>query len=83
MERDSSSFSTLDSAQEKGLSCVPHQYVIPSLHRPNLAPKDYANVAVIDMAALKNGSPTRSCVIQQIRDACHRLGFFQVSFSSS
>nr|KYP49749.1 Protein SRG1 [Cajanus cajan] len=79
MERgSSSSFSTLDTAQEKGLSCVPQQYVISTLHRPNLAPKEYANVAVIDVAALKNGSATRSRVVQEIRDACRRLGFFQV-----
>lgn len=71
-----SSFSTLESAQEKGVSCVPQSYVIPTLH---LASKD-ARVPVIDMAALKNSSISRSQVIQQIKDACHRWGFFQVSF---
>lgn len=77
---DSSSFCTLDSAQEKGLSCVPQSYVIPSLHRPNLAP-NYANIATIDLAALKNGSSTsRLNVIQELGDACRRFGFFQVSF---
>ncbi|XP_027364356.1 flavanone 3-dioxygenase 3 [Abrus precatorius] len=77
-DESTSSFSTLESAQEKDLSCVPQQYVIPTLHRSNLAPKEYANVAVIDVAALKNGLATRSRAIQQIRDACRRLGFFQV-----
>ncbi|KAJ1389061.1 Oxoglutarate/iron-dependent dioxygenase [Sesbania bispinosa] len=79
MEHDEnpSSFLTLDCAQERGLSCVPQQYVIPTLNRPNLTPK-YANVAVIDMAALRNGTASRSRVIQQIGDACRRLGFFQV-----
>ncbi|TKY53542.1 Leucoanthocyanidin dioxygenase [Spatholobus suberectus] len=61
-------------AQEKDLSCVPQQYVIPTLHRSNLAPKEYANVAVIDVAALKNGSATRYRAFQEIRDACRRLG---------
>lgn len=76
---DPRELSTLDSAQEKGLSCVPQRFVIPTLHRPNLAPKD-ANVAVIDMAALRNGSDSRSRVIQEIGDACRRWGFLQVSF---
>lgn len=77
MESDmSSSGFTMDC----GLSCVPQQYIIPTLHRSNLAPKEYANVAVIDVAALKNGSASRSRAIQQIRDACRHLGFFQVSF---
>ncbi|RDX73191.1 Flavanone 3-dioxygenase 3, partial [Mucuna pruriens] len=67
MERyeSSSSFSTLDSAQEKGLSC----------------PSTMSHVAVIDMAALKNGSATRSGVVQEIRDASRRLGFFQLNGS--
>ncbi|KAK7393158.1 hypothetical protein VNO78_21640 [Psophocarpus tetragonolobus] len=81
MERDasSSSFSKLDSAQEKSLSCVPQQYVIPLLHRPDLLEaKEYANVAVIDVAALKKDSATRFHTIQEIRNVCRRLGFFQV-----
>lgn len=74
-----SSFYTLDNAQEKSISHVPQNFVIPNMHRPNLETK-YANLAVVDMAALKNGSASRSRVIQEIRDSCRRLGFFQVSF---
>jgi hypothetical protein len=77
--QDLNSFYTLDNVQEKSMSCVPQDYVVPTMHRPNLAPQ-YANLAVIDMAALKKGSASRSHVIRQIRDACRRLGFFQVSF---
>lgn len=74
---DLSSFYTLDNAQEKSISHVPQNFVIPSMHRPNLESK-YASLAVVDMAALKNGSASRSRVIQEIRDSCRRLGFFQV-----
>ncbi|KAK7279061.1 hypothetical protein RJT34_24105 [Clitoria ternatea] len=70
MERDANS----SSLEKKGISCVPQQYVIPTLHRPN----EYANVAVIDVAALNHASPNRSRLVQQIRDACRRLGFFQI-----
>ncbi|KAF7811457.1 flavanone 3-dioxygenase 3 [Senna tora] len=67
---------------EKGSECniVPECYVIPSASscRPNLKPQ-VADVAVIDMDALRNGSPTtRSSVIRDIGHACRRLGFFQV-----
>lgn len=82
MERDeenSSSFSTGNSAQERGLSYVPQCYVVPTMHRPSLALKD-AGVPVIDMAELRNGSAAKSRVIQEIKEACSRLGFFQVSF---
>lgn len=74
-----SSFYTLDNAQEKSISHVPQNFVIPNMHRPNLETK-YASLAVVDMAALKNGSASRSLVIREIRDSCRRLGFFQVSF---
>lgn len=70
--------STGNRAYERGLSYVPQRHMIPTLHRPILAPKE-ANIAVIDMGALRNGSMPRSRVIEDIRDACRRLGFFQVS----
>ncbi|OIW21790.1 hypothetical protein TanjilG_10830 [Lupinus angustifolius] len=48
------------------------------MQRPNSAPKE-ANVPIIDMAALRNiGSEERSRVIEEIREASCRFGFFQV-----
>ncbi|XP_057745074.1 flavanone 3-dioxygenase 3 [Arachis stenosperma] len=80
-EKSSSLFSTGNSAQEMGFTYVPQRYVVPTLQRPSLAPKD-ANVAVIDIAALRNNNglsaENRFRVIQEISDACRSLGFFQI-----
>ncbi|XLR10645.1 hypothetical protein HN51_047291, partial [Arachis hypogaea] len=54
---------------------------VPTLQRPSLAP-EYADVAVIDIAALRNNNglsaENRFRVIQEISDVCGNLGFFQI-----
>ncbi|CAL0328488.1 unnamed protein product [Lupinus luteus] len=80
MEHDENptSYSTGNSAQEKGISYVPERYVIADAQRPKLAPKE-ATVPFIDIAALRNiGSEERSRVLQEMREASCRFGFFQV-----
>ncbi|KAI4308601.1 hypothetical protein L6164_031657 [Bauhinia variegata] len=74
---NSSSFSTGNSAQEKGLPYVPQCYVIPSSHRACTIPQ-VADIPVIDMEALKNDSKERFFAIEKLRDACRRMGFFQL-----
>ncbi|KAL4595925.1 hypothetical protein ACB092_12G127300 [Castanea dentata] len=76
-DESSSSFSTGKSAQERGLSHVPESYVIPTSHDPNLHPET-AKVPVVDFSGLRHGSAQRSLVIQNIKNACHRMGFFQI-----
>lgn len=82
MEEDSSNssnsaFSTGKSAQEKGLPYVPDCYQIPPSNRPSLSP-EIANVPVVDLSGLRQGSEQRSIVVEDIRNACRRFGFFQV-----
>lgn len=77
-EESSSSFSTGKSAQEGALPYVPDCYVIPSSHRPDMAP-EAAYVPIIDFGRLNEGREQRSMVIKEIGNACSRLGFFQVS----
>ncbi|KAE9621156.1 putative non-hem dioxygenase domain, isopenicillin N synthase [Lupinus albus] len=81
MEHDenSSLFSAGNSAQERGISYVPQSYVLADTERPSLVPKE-AYIPIIDMAALRNiGSEERSRVLQEIKEASSRWGFFQVS----
>ncbi|PON92444.1 Non-heme dioxygenase N-terminal domain containing protein [Trema orientale] len=52
-------------------------YKIPTSYRPSLSP-EIANVPVVDLAGLKQGSEQRSLVIEAIRKASRRNGFFQV-----
>lgn len=76
----SGSFSTGQTAQEKGLNYVPNAYVIPTPQRPSLSPET-AIVPIIDMASLRsNDSAERSLAIEALRKACISLGFFQVKF---
>lgn len=77
-EESSSSFSTGKSAQEGALPYVPDCYVIPSSHRPDMAP-EAAYVPIIDFGRLNEGREQRSMVIKEIGYTCSRLGFFQVS----
>ncbi|KAF1899340.1 hypothetical protein Lal_00019468 [Lupinus albus] len=80
MEHDenSSLFSAGNSAQERGISYVPQSYVLADTERPSLVPKE-AYIPIIDMAALRNiGSEERSRVLQEIKEASSRWGFFQV-----
>lgn len=82
MAEDSSSpsaFSAGKSAQEKGFPYVPDCYQIPPSKRPSLSP-EIADIPVVDVAGLWQGSEQRSVVVQDIRNACHRFGFFQVSY---
>nr|POF27153.1 hypothetical protein CFP56_08524 [Quercus suber] len=77
-DESSSSFSIGKSAQERGLSHVPESYVIPTSHDPNLHPET-AKVPVVDLSRLRHGSAQRSLVIQDFKNACHRMGFFQAT----
>ena len=76
-DESSSSFSTGKSAQERGWSHVPESSVNPTSHDPNLHPET-AKVPVVDLSGFRHGSAQRSLVIQDIKKACHRMGFFQV-----
>lgn len=79
----SGSFPTGESAQEKGLSYVPNAYVIPAPHRSSSS-RETAIIPIIDMASLRStDSAQRSLAIEELREACIRLGFFQVSFNAS
>lgn len=69
--------STGQSAQERGLAHIPECYQIPPSQRPALDTSQAA-VPVIDLAGLRKGPTERSTVIDHIREACRRLGFFQV-----
>ena len=69
-------------AQERGLSYVPQCYKVPTSHRPSLSP-EIANVPVVDLAGLKQGSEQRLHVIEAIRNASRPNGFFQVSLLPS
>ncbi|KAG6576834.1 Flavanone 3-dioxygenase 3, partial [Cucurbita argyrosperma subsp. sororia] len=74
----SGSFTTGQTAQEKGLNYVPNAYVIPTPQRPSLSPET-AIVPIIDMASLRsNDSAQRSLAIEALRKACISLGFFQI-----
>ncbi|KAF3433203.1 hypothetical protein FNV43_RR24305 [Rhamnella rubrinervis] len=81
MEEDScnssNAFSTGKSAQEKGLPCVPDCYQIPPSNHPSLCP-EVANVPVVDLCGLRQGSEQRSIVVDDIRNSCRHLGFFQI-----
>ncbi|EEF51624.1 flavanone 3-dioxygenase 3 [Ricinus communis] len=76
-EKDSSSFTIGNTAQERSLSYVPDCYVIPPSNRPSLAPET-ADVPVIDLAGLRQDAVRRAQVIKQIGDACRDIGFFQI-----
>lgn len=76
-ENCSECFSTGESAQEKGLNHVPHCYEVPPSQRSTLN-SPFADVPLIDLAGLNEGPTPRSAVIHSIRQACSRLGFFQV-----
>ncbi|XP_010680487.2 2-oxoglutarate-dependent dioxygenase 21, chloroplastic [Beta vulgaris subsp. vulgaris] len=79
MESDKCSkcFSTGQSAQEEQLAHVPDCYEVPPAQRPSLN-SPQAHVPLIDLAGLRIGPPQRSTVIQSIREACIRFGFFQI-----
>ena len=77
----STSFPTGETAQERGLPYVPKCYVTPTSYRPRSSPARIANdLPLIDLAGLRQGSEPRSLIIESIRDACLRFGFFQVSY---
>ncbi|XP_057507602.1 protein DOWNY MILDEW RESISTANCE 6-like [Actinidia eriantha] len=55
-------------------SSLPESYVRPESERPNLSQvKDCENVPIIDL-----GCEDLTRIVQQIADACHQYGFFQV-----
>jgi len=76
----SSSFTIGNSAQERSWSYVPDCYVIPSSNRPSLTPET-ANVPVIDFSRLRQDATQRANAIKEIGNACHQVGFFQVSIA--
>ncbi|GKV45498.1 hypothetical protein SLEP1_g52570 [Rubroshorea leprosula] len=78
-DQSSSSFTTGNIAQEKGLDYVPGCYKVSSPNHPSLA-RETTLVPVIDMARLRQDGGERSVIIREIGDAFHRSGFFQVSF---
>ncbi|CAO2830644.1 unnamed protein product [Amaranthus hypochondriacus] len=71
-------FSTGQSAQERGFAHVPESYEVPSSERPSLT-SPHAEVPVIDLAGLRAGPSERSTVVESVRQACYRFGFFHVN----
>ncbi|GLT62746.1 hypothetical protein SLA2020_353560 [Shorea laevis] len=76
-DQSSSSFTTGNVAQEKGLDYVPDFYKVSSPNHPSLA-RETTPVPVIDMTRVRQDGSERSVLIRQIGAACHRNGFFQV-----
>ncbi|KAJ4846490.1 hypothetical protein Tsubulata_039976 [Turnera subulata] len=76
-EKKSNPFTIGNTAQERGFSYVPDQYVIPSSSRPSLDP-EVANVPVIDIGKLREEGVQRANAIQEIGNACRDVGFFQI-----
>ncbi|EXC21066.1 Protein SRG1 [Morus notabilis] len=76
-EGDSNCFRAGESAQEKGLPYVPECYKIPTSDRASSSP-EMAKVPLVDLAGLRKGPQQRAIAIEAIKDACLRLGFFQI-----
>lgn len=55
-------------------------YVIPSSNRLSLTPET-ANVPVVDFSRLRQDATQRANAIKEIGNACHQVGFFQVSIA--
>ncbi|KAK8516210.1 hypothetical protein V6N13_025717 [Hibiscus sabdariffa] len=72
-EEKPSSFTTGNTAQEKGFDYVPECYVVS----PSKA-SSQAHVPTIDMARLRKTGSERSLAIKELGEACRRRGFFQV-----
>lgn len=74
---NSSSFSTGQGAQEKGLPYVPECY--KAVSEDSIPSCESNPIPVIDFSRFKQGAQEQNILINEIRNVCSQLGFFQVS----
>lgn len=75
-EESSKTFPMGETAQERGLAHVSKSYMISPVDRPSQNPQT-ANVPVVDLAGLVDPAK-RPSVVNEIKNACLRHGFFQI-----
>lgn len=79
-ERDHTSFTSVTTLSQMGISSVPQRYILPLPLRPTVDHKLHCSnraLPVIDLSSL--GNPVlRSRVIEQVYVACKEFGVFQV-----
>lgn len=63
------------SAQERAFPYVSN---CPNSERLSAGP-EVVHVPVIDLAKLKQGNEERPLIVKEVRDACSKMGFFQVT----
>lgn len=77
------SFTSVMSLEQQGVSFIPQRYVLPPSQRPSVnVPISTGDLPIIDLSTLKESS-LRSQTINQIRSACKDNGFFQVIYTCS
>ncbi|KAB2020191.1 hypothetical protein ES319_D07G051100v1 [Gossypium barbadense] len=76
-DKNPSSFTIGNTAQEKGLDYVPECYVV-SPSKSSSSGTEKARIPTIDMSRLRMNGNKRSIAIEELGEACRHRGFFQV-----
>ncbi|TYI72316.1 hypothetical protein E1A91_D07G052900v1 [Gossypium mustelinum] len=77
-DKNPSSFTIGNTAQEKGLDYVPECYVV-SPSKSSSSGTEKARIPTIDMSRLRMNGNKRSIAIEELGEACRHRGFFQHS----
>ncbi|KAB2072925.1 hypothetical protein ES319_A07G050500v1 [Gossypium barbadense] len=75
-DKNPSSFTIGNTAQEKGLDYVPECYVV-SPSKSSSSGTEKARIPTIDMSRLRMNGNKRSIAIEELSEACRHRGFFQ------
>lgn len=64
---------------DSGILEIPHIFINKDIINTQLSPSEsYFSIPVIDLKPISGGSSTRCLMINKLRDACEKGGFFQI-----